>query len=67
MEYHMSASQGTLEAYNKHSDTQPIYGVGQGATNAPTKSTLMDNIITKAFNKKAIGCILVDPSGKIRI
>eukprot|EP00957_Ditylum_brightwellii_P208712 15358638-Ditylum_brightwellii.AAC.1 len=67
MEYHMCTAQGTSEAYNKHSEMTPVFGVGQGATNAQTKWTFTYNNIIKVFNKKMIGCSLVGPTGTIKI
>eukprot|EP00957_Ditylum_brightwellii_P151047 11501763-Ditylum_brightwellii.AAC.1 len=40
---------------------------GQGATDAPAKLTFINSMITKAFNKRAKGCILKDPTGTMSI
>eukprot|EP00957_Ditylum_brightwellii_P122787 9363323-Ditylum_brightwellii.AAC.1 len=54
------------EETNTHGKPKPVYRVGQGATDAPTKWTFTDNVIMKAFNKNAIGCIMVDPTGTVK-
>eukprot|EP00957_Ditylum_brightwellii_P115487 8809235-Ditylum_brightwellii.AAC.1 len=56
MQYHMSTEKGVLEEFTCHSDNHPYYGTGQGATDSPSKWNFNDNIIAKAYGKKAYGC-----------
>eukprot|EP00957_Ditylum_brightwellii_P107648 8212487-Ditylum_brightwellii.AAC.1 len=62
MKYHMSTAKGVSELCNSNTEDSPIYGSSQGVTDSPTKWNLTDNIIAKAYNKKAKGCILKDPT-----
>eukprot|EP00957_Ditylum_brightwellii_P083765 6367134-Ditylum_brightwellii.AAC.1 len=62
MKDHMSTAKVISEQYKRNTEDSLKYGFGQGATDSPTKWNLMDNIIAKAYNKKAKGCILKDPT-----
>eukprot|EP00957_Ditylum_brightwellii_P164507 12524531-Ditylum_brightwellii.AAC.1 len=66
MKYHMCTAKGVSEKYNVHGDDNPTWGTGQGACESPPKLTFTDNIITKAYNKKAIGCSIWDPMKRIK-
>eukprot|EP00957_Ditylum_brightwellii_P079936 6079591-Ditylum_brightwellii.AAC.2 len=52
MQHHMLTAKGVSEEYNQHTREDPMYGFGQGATDAAAKWTLQDNIIAKAYNKR---------------
>ena len=42
-----------------------IYGIGQGATDAPPNWTLVANACQKAYAKHSKGCQIQDPTGTI--
>eukprot|EP00957_Ditylum_brightwellii_P023880 1800860-Ditylum_brightwellii.AAC.1 len=65
MQYHMSTKKGTSKEYNCHSKEHPSYGIGQGACNSPLKWNFNDNILAKAYSKKAYGCIIHNPTRNI--
>eukprot|EP00957_Ditylum_brightwellii_P196429 14966067-Ditylum_brightwellii.AAC.1 len=65
MQYHMSTEKGVLEEYNCHSNNHPSHGTGQGTADSPPKWNFNDNILAKAYGKKAHSCMLYDPTGKI--
>eukprot|EP00957_Ditylum_brightwellii_P047520 3609056-Ditylum_brightwellii.AAC.1 len=66
MKYHMTTTKGISEEYNSHSQEEPMYGSGQGATDGPVKWTLKDNGITKTYNKKAPDCRMHNPRKSIQ-
>eukprot|EP00957_Ditylum_brightwellii_P068377 5190977-Ditylum_brightwellii.AAC.1 len=65
MEYHMCTQKGISEGFSKNSKDKPIHRTGQGATNSPPKLILNDNLIAKAYGKKAKGCIMHDPTQQL--
>eukprot|EP00957_Ditylum_brightwellii_P145496 11078649-Ditylum_brightwellii.AAC.1 len=65
MEYHMSTEKGASTEKNKHSEENPKFGTGQGATDSPSKWNFNDNILTKVYNKKAKGCVLQDLTAEL--
>eukprot|EP00957_Ditylum_brightwellii_P207598 15353686-Ditylum_brightwellii.AAC.1 len=65
IQYHMSTKKGISEEYNCHSKEHPSYGTGQGACNSPPKWNFNDNILSKAYSKKAYGCIIHNPTRNI--
>ena len=66
MEYHMCTAKGVSARKFSNSMEKLAYGVGQGATDAGTKWIYTENIITRAYNKKAIGCRVTDPKEEIQ-
>eukprot|EP00957_Ditylum_brightwellii_P002536 194814-Ditylum_brightwellii.AAC.1 len=44
---------------------KPIYGIGQGATDAPPNWTLVANACQKAYAKHSKRCQIQDPTGTI--
>eukprot|EP00957_Ditylum_brightwellii_P170118 12949025-Ditylum_brightwellii.AAC.1 len=66
MKYYMTMAKGILEEFNTHSEEEPMFGLGQEATDGPAKWTLLDNIKTKTYNKKAHGCTMHDPTKTIQ-
>eukprot|EP00957_Ditylum_brightwellii_P132680 10116776-Ditylum_brightwellii.AAC.1 len=65
MKYHMSTEKGISEEYKYHSEEHPSHGTGQGACDSPLKWNFNDNILVKAYSKKAYGCIIHDPTKNI--
>eukprot|EP00957_Ditylum_brightwellii_P045797 3474285-Ditylum_brightwellii.AAC.1 len=65
MQYHMSTEKGVSEEFTCHSNNHSCYGTGQGATDSPPKWNFKDNIIAKAYGKKAYSCRVHNPTGKI--
>eukprot|EP00957_Ditylum_brightwellii_P048030 3647212-Ditylum_brightwellii.AAC.1 len=59
-------SKGSVRKYNVHSDENLTWGTGQGACDSPPKWMFTDNAITKAYNKRAIGCSIWDPTKMIK-
>ena len=62
MKYHVVTTHGISEGYSTSTDHKTLYGVGQGATDAPTGWLLVSTILSRYYNQKAIGCILHDPT-----
>eukprot|EP00957_Ditylum_brightwellii_P147856 11259159-Ditylum_brightwellii.AAC.1 len=50
-----------------HSSSQPIYGLGQGTTNAPPNWTLIANVCQKAYAKHCKGCRILNPTGTVQL
>eukprot|EP00957_Ditylum_brightwellii_P096345 7338197-Ditylum_brightwellii.AAC.1 len=67
MEYHMVTGYGVSELTATNTDDTPIYGLGQGATDAPPNWTLVANICQKAYNQFAKWCTIKDPTGTITL
>eukprot|EP00957_Ditylum_brightwellii_P176030 13403974-Ditylum_brightwellii.AAC.1 len=44
-----------------------MYGLGQGATDAPPNWILILNVYQKAYTKHCIGCRILDPMGTIQL
>eukprot|EP00957_Ditylum_brightwellii_P138509 10557745-Ditylum_brightwellii.AAC.1 len=42
MKYYMTTAKGILEEYNAHTEEEPMFGLGQEATDGPAKWTLLD-------------------------
>eukprot|EP00957_Ditylum_brightwellii_P073147 5560096-Ditylum_brightwellii.AAC.1 len=61
MKYHMVMSYGIDEVPIESTTENHIYGIGQGATDAPPNWTLVSNVYAKAFEKHAKGCTISDP------
>ena len=66
MKYHISTGLGISKIANINDDDCPIYGIGQGATDAPAQWTLMSDIIQKIHNDKAIGTTIMNPTKTIK-
>eukprot|EP00957_Ditylum_brightwellii_P053037 4021494-Ditylum_brightwellii.AAC.1 len=62
MKYHMSTEKGVSEEFIYHSDNHPCYGTRQGTTDFSPKWNFNNNIIAKAYGKKAYGCRVHDPT-----
>eukprot|EP00957_Ditylum_brightwellii_P036319 2750678-Ditylum_brightwellii.AAC.1 len=65
MKYHMVTSCGGDEVLVENTTENPLYGIGQGATDAPPNWTLMSNVCQKAYEKHAQGCTISDPTQNI--
>ena len=63
MEYHIVTAYSASSDTSTSSDTHPLYGIGQGATDAPSGWLLVSTILSRYYDSKAIGCTLVDPTG----
>eukprot|EP00957_Ditylum_brightwellii_P084555 6429734-Ditylum_brightwellii.AAC.1 len=50
-----------------HSSAQPIYGLDQGATDAPPNWTLISNACQKAYANHCIRCRILDAMGTIQL
>ena len=66
MKYHVVTAHGIFTKYSTSAESQPLYGIGQGATDAPTGWLLVSTILSRYYNKKATGTILRDPTGRYR-
>eukprot|EP00957_Ditylum_brightwellii_P019286 1454720-Ditylum_brightwellii.AAC.1 len=66
MQYHMSTEKGMLDDFNCHSNNHLLHGTVQGATDSPLKWNFNNNILANAYNKKAHGCMLHNPTGKLK-
>ena len=62
MKYHMTTSTGISEQFSEATADRRIYGVGQGATDAPSGWLFVSVIISNTYNKFAKGCNISDPS-----
>jgi hypothetical protein len=67
MKYYMVTAFGVSDECNQHSEEDPSYGIGQGATDGPPGWSGLSNIIIKSHNKKAHGSILTDPTKIIKV
>eukprot|EP00978_Attheya_sp_CCMP212_P042039 scaffold249897_cov51-Attheya_sp.AAC.2 len=67
MRYHMDTAYGVSKESNRHSASDPSYGMGQGATDGPGGWSLVINVIVKSHNQKAYGSFIVDPIKSIKI
>eukprot|EP00957_Ditylum_brightwellii_P016487 1239248-Ditylum_brightwellii.AAC.1 len=59
----MVTSYGVSETSITYITSQPIYGLGHGATDALPNWTLHGNICQKASGKHSKGCRILDPTG----
>lgn len=66
MKYHITTGLGISKLANTNSKKTPIYGIGQGATDAPAQWTLMSDIIQKIHNNRAYGTIITNPTKTIK-
>lgn len=64
--YYIVTAFGTSERTNKHSKDSQFLGPGQGATDAPFGWGMISTMIIRAYNKRARGGRLADPTGKIK-
>eukprot|EP00957_Ditylum_brightwellii_P196452 14968279-Ditylum_brightwellii.AAC.1 len=62
----MVTSYGVTETGVTHSLSQPIYGLGQSATDAPPNWTLIANLCQKTHAKHCKGCRILDPTGTVQ-
>eukprot|EP00957_Ditylum_brightwellii_P174801 13309086-Ditylum_brightwellii.AAC.1 len=60
-----TARYGPTEKGITSTNDKPIYGIGQGATDALPKWTLVANACQKAYTKYSKGCQIQDPTGMI--
>ena len=67
MEYHIVTAYGASSDTSTSTDTHPLYGIGQGATDAPSGWLLVSTILSRYYDSKAIGCTLVDPTGYLSL
>ena len=65
MKYHISTGFGISKEANTNSNENPIYGIGQGATDGPAQWTMMSDILQKIHNKRAIGTTITNPTKSI--
>eukprot|EP00957_Ditylum_brightwellii_P064256 4876405-Ditylum_brightwellii.AAC.1 len=65
MEYHMVTGYGVSKLTTKNTEDTPIYGLGQGATDALPNWTLVANICLKVYDKLAKGYTIIDPARTI--
>eukprot|EP00957_Ditylum_brightwellii_P143731 10950701-Ditylum_brightwellii.AAC.1 len=61
----MVTSYGPTDSGITSTKEEPIYGIGQGATDAPPNWTLLANTCQKAYEKHSKGCLILDPTGMI--
>eukprot|EP00957_Ditylum_brightwellii_P083944 6380384-Ditylum_brightwellii.AAC.1 len=66
MKYYMVMAKGISTAYYKYSNTNPIWGSSQGATDSPMKWGLNSNAIIKYHNKWEIGMKIQDPTRQVQ-
>ena len=62
MKYHKVTIHRISERYSASTTTKPLYGIGQGATDAPTGWHLVLTILSRYYNRKAIGSAIQDPT-----
>jgi hypothetical protein len=55
MQYHVTVARSTKEWVFSHSQSQPIYGIGQGSGNSPHIWTMISSVLLSLFNKGACG------------
>eukprot|EP00957_Ditylum_brightwellii_P096499 7349432-Ditylum_brightwellii.AAC.1 len=67
LEYYMVTSYGVSDTGVNHMEKQPVYGLGQGATDAPPNWTLLTNICQKAYAKHSKGCRILNTTGTIQL
>eukprot|EP00957_Ditylum_brightwellii_P107630 8211469-Ditylum_brightwellii.AAC.1 len=65
LKYHMVIGYVPTEKGTPSTKDKPIYGIGQGATDAPPNWTLVVNVCQKASAKQSKGCQTQDPTGTI--
>mgnify|MGYP002808430224 CR=1 FL=1 len=63
----MITAQGVSERYTENSNDCQIYGVGQGATDAPTGWLFVSTTISRLQDKHATGCVMRDPTRNITV
>jgi hypothetical protein len=63
--YFIVTAFGTSTLYNQHSDDSQFLGPGQGATDAPFAWGVVSTMLIRAYNKRAHGGTLADPTGEI--
>eukprot|EP00957_Ditylum_brightwellii_P114303 8715194-Ditylum_brightwellii.AAC.1 len=66
LKYKMLTAYGPLAQTNYHSEQHPVHGVGQRPTDGPPTWTCTVNTPLVCYDRKAKGCILFDPTKKIR-
>lgn len=62
--YHLKTAQGVLAGFYQHSETQPVYRTGQGATHSPITWAIISTVLFKIFHKMSLGLHLNSPSQK---
>jgi len=67
MQYHMTTAQGVSERHTENTSDCQIYGVGQGATDAPTGWLFVSTTISRLQDKYATGCVMRDPTRTITV
>eukprot|EP00957_Ditylum_brightwellii_P203811 15336301-Ditylum_brightwellii.AAC.1 len=67
MEYHMVTGYGMSKLTAKNTEDNPIYGLGQRATDVLPNWTLMANIYQKAYDKFSKRCMIIDPTRAISL
>eukprot|EP00957_Ditylum_brightwellii_P051391 3897215-Ditylum_brightwellii.AAC.1 len=65
MEYHMVTDYGVSKLMAKKTEDNPIYGLGQGATNVLPNWSLVVNNCKRAYDKIAKRCTIIDPTRAI--
>ena len=67
MKYHMQTMHGISEGVSQTDEKGAIFGIGQGATDAPAGWLFVSTILSKLYDMKAHGCNLLDPLNKILV
>eukprot|EP00957_Ditylum_brightwellii_P141722 10797800-Ditylum_brightwellii.AAC.1 len=65
LKYHMVTGYGPTEKGTTSTKDEPIYRIGEGATDAPPNWTLVANACKKAYAKHSKGCQIQDLMGTI--
>ena len=62
MEYHMVTEHGISLQTSKTDKNGPIFGIGQGSTDAPAGWLLLTTILSKLYDRSVRGCCLHNPT-----
>ena len=62
MEYHMVTGHGPSSKTSKTDENGPIFGIGQGATDASAGWLLITTILSKLYDSAVCGCKLSNPT-----
>ena len=67
MKYHMQTLHGISEGVSQKDDEGALFGIGQGATDAPAGWLLVSTILSKMYDMQAHGCNVLDPFKKLLV
>ena len=67
MEYHIVTSHGPSENVSKTDSRGTIYGIGQGATDAPSGWLFLSALISRVHDARANGCTLFNPKKDLKL